>query len=90
MPVIESADTPICRCGLPFDDQCMKRLCLWKVEVDGTHDPVRVAVAVERERCAKIADVEPHPAHTLMHGAWDRGYRAGRQEAAAAIRKNSK
>jgi len=44
------------------------------------------AVAAEREACAEIADAEPAALYGPTHGAFDRGYQAGRRDAAKAIR----
>ena len=43
------------------------------------------AIAAEREACAQAATALPPP-EGLTHGAWDRGYLAGRLAAAAAIK----
>lgn len=47
------------------------------------------ATIAEREACAKIAAVAKRSVDAPKHGAWDRGYEDGRNDAAAAIRARS-
>jgi hypothetical protein len=53
---------------------------------DALRAAIAAAVEAEREACAKIADIQSSTGGS-SHGAWDRGYMAGRRDAAAEIRK---
>lgn len=46
-------------------------------------------LAAEREACAVAAEMIADQIIAPTHGAWDRGYAAGRKDAGAAIRARS-
>lgn len=69
-----------------------QRIVAWWETTTSASEPADLAeriddaTAAEREACAKIAAAPIRSIEAPTHGAWERGYRAGRDEAAAAIR----
>jgi hypothetical protein len=65
-----------------YETDLISEPCEYAEAIDAA---IAAAIVAEREACARLA-LEIPPPEGPAHGAWDRGYLAGRLAAAAAIK----